>query len=371
VLREQIVPRLKADVPNQPTQEQLDADPLLSRFTIVFDREGYSPQFFAQMKEQRIAVLTYRKFPGELLWSEQEFRPYQLSLVSGEQVTLHMAERGVQLSNNLWVREIRHLSDKGHQSSILSTDYRSDLTRVAAAMFARWCQENFFKYMRQNYNLDRLVEYGTEVVPDTTRVINPAWRQLDSQIRRQNALLSRELVQFAQIQLPQDMEPPQVEAYQQKKGQLQQTIEQRRQQIEQLKAQRKAIPKHIEIKDLPEQDRFQRLRAEKKHFIDTIKLIAYRAETALAQLAREKINRLDDARSVIRQIFRTEVDLLPDQQNKTLTVRLHPMSTQAHDQVVHHICAELTATETVFPGTDLRLIYEISGSPLIPSDLDV
>ena len=371
VLREQIVPRLKADVPNQPTQEQLEADPLLSRFTIVFDREGYSPQFFAQMKEQRIAVLTYRKFPGELLWSEQEFRPYQLSLVSGEQVTLHMAERGVQLSNNLWVREIRHLSDKGHQSSILSTDYRSDLTRVAAAMFARWCQENFFKYMRQNYNLDRLVEYGTEVVPDTTRVINPAWRQLDSQIRRQNALLSRELVQFAQIQLPQDMEPPQVEAYQQKKGQLQQTIEQRRQQIEQLKTQRKAIPKHIEIKDLPEQDRFQRLRAEKKHFIDTIKLIAYRAETALAQLAREKINRLDDARSVIRQIFRTEVDLLPDQQNKTLTVRLHPMSTQAHDQVVHHICAELTATETVFPGTDLRLIYQISGSPLIPSDLDL
>jgi hypothetical protein len=113
------------------------------------------------------------------------------------------------------------------------------------------------------------------------------------------------------------MEPPQVEAYQQKKGQLQQTIEQRRQQIEQLKAQRKAIPKHIEIKDLPEQDRFQRLRAEKKH------------------------------------------------------LRLHLMGTQAHDRVVHHICAAPTATETVFPGTDLRLIYEISGSPLIPSDLDV
>ena len=391
VLREQIVPRLKADVPNQPTQEQLEADPLLSRFTIVFDREGYSPQFFAQMKEQRIAVLTYRKFPGELLWSEQEFRTHQVSLVNGEQVVMQMAERGVQLSNNLWVREIRHLSDKGHQSSILSTDYHSDLSRVAAAMFARWCQENFFKYMRQHYNLDRLVEYGTEVIPDTTRVINPAWRSLDSQIRRQNALLSRELVQFAQIQLPHDMEPPQIEAYQSKKGQLQQAIEERRQQIEQLKVQRKALAKHMqvfdlhvqlkvqrkalakhmEIKDLPEQDRFQRLRAEKKHFIDTIKLIAYRAETALAQLAREKINRLDDARSVIRQIFRTEIDLLPDHQNRTLTIRLHPMSTQAHDEVVHHICTELTATETVFPGTDLRLIYEISGSPLIHSDLDV
>jgi len=45
-------------------------------------------------------------------------------------------------------------------------------------------------------------------------------------------------------------------------------------------------------------DRFQQLRAEKKHFLDTIKLIAYRAETALAQLAREKMHRLDDARSL-------------------------------------------------------------------------
>src|SRR6202048_2594360 len=123
-------------------------------------------------------------------------------------------------------------------------------------------------------NLDGLVEYGTEVFLNTTGVINPAWRQLDSQIRRQNGLLSRELVQFAEIQLPQEMEPQQVEGYPQKKGQLQQTIEERRHQIEQLKAQRKALPKHIEIKDLPEQDRFHRLLSEKKHFIDTIKLIA-------------------------------------------------------------------------------------------------
>ncbi len=361
VLREQIVPRLKADVPNQPTLGQLEADPLLSRLTIVFDREGYSPRFFAQMKEERIAILTYHKFPGEL-WPEQEFRTHKVSLVNGEQVSLELAERGVRLSNDLWVREVRHLSAKGHQSSILSTDYRSDLTRVAVAMFARWCQEIFFKYMRQHYNLDRLIEYGTEPIPETTRVINPAWRQLDSQLRRQNGLLNRELLQFAEIQLPQEMEPQQVEAYQQKKGQLQQAIEERRPQIEQLKAQRKALPKHLQIKDLPEQDRFRRLRSEKKHFIDTIKLIAYRAETALAQLAREKLKRLDDARSLIRQLFRTEVDLVPDQQNKTLTVRLHPTSTQGHDEIVRHLCAELTEIETVFPGTDLRLVYEISGS---------
>ena len=29
---------------------------------------------------------------------------------------MEMAERGVQLSNKLWVREVRHLSKKGHKA---------------------------------------------------------------------------------------------------------------------------------------------------------------------------------------------------------------------------------------------------------------
>ena len=361
VLEHNIVPRLIAEAPSQPTEQQLQAEPLLSRFSIVFDREGYSPNFFARMKEQRIAVLTYHKYPGEP-WPEQEFRTQPVSLVNGEVVNLQLAERGLRLSNDLWVREVRQRSQSGAQSSILSTDYHADLSRVAAAMFARWCQENFFRYMRQHYNLDRLVEYGVEALPDTTRVINPPWRDLDNQIRKQNALLNRQRLQFAEVHLAQQLEPAQVQAYELSKGQLQQAIEKRCQDIEQLKTQRKAVPKYILVKDLPEQDRFQQLRAEKKHFLDTIKLIAYRAETALVELARDKMHRLDDARSVIRQLFRTEVDLIPDQQNKTLTVRLHPLTAEVHDQVLRYICQELTSTETVFPTTNLQLIYEIAGS---------
>ena len=47
-----ILPVLERDVPNQPDAEQLAADPLLHRFTMVFDREGYSPKFLARMKER-------------------------------------------------------------------------------------------------------------------------------------------------------------------------------------------------------------------------------------------------------------------------------------------------------------------------------
>ena len=80
--------------------------------------------------------------------------------------------------------------------------------------------------------------------------------------------------------------------------------------IENLKQQRKQTPHHIPVQSLPEKDRFTRLRTERKHFVDTIKMIAYRAETSLASLLREHLVRSDDARALLRQIFQHEVDLL-------------------------------------------------------------
>jgi hypothetical protein len=107
-LREDIVPRLVSDAPDQPSAQALAAEPLSSRFSIVFDREGYSPEFFREMKKLRIGVLTYHKFPGQE-WSLSEFYPREVTLVHGDKVLLHLAERGVRLSNGLWVREVRKI----------------------------------------------------------------------------------------------------------------------------------------------------------------------------------------------------------------------------------------------------------------------
>ena len=83
----------------------------------------------------------------------------------------------------------------------------------------------------------------------------------------------------------------------------------------------------------------------------------------MAHLVRETLARADDARALLRELYRTSADLQPDPAHKTLTVRLHPLATRAHDTTVRALCAELTATETLFPGTDLRLVYELAGSP--------
>ena len=88
-------------------------------------------------------------------------------------------------------------------------------------------------------------------------------------------------------------------------------------------------------------------------------MIAYRAETSMASTVREKLTRSDDARALLRQIYATEVDLIPDLESKTLTVQLHHLTQAAHDAAARYLCEELTATDAVFPGTDLRLVYKL------------
>jgi predicted nucleic acid-binding Zn-ribbon protein len=358
VLEHEIVPRLEKEIPNQPTPEQLQADAKLHRFTLIFDREGYSPGFLQRLKQKRIACLTYHKYPGED-WPQEEFLPCQVPLSSGARVEMQLAERGTLLGGKVWVREIRKRTESGHQTAVLSTDYRSDPGPVAAAMFARWSQENFFRYMREHYGLDRLVDYATEEIPDTTKVVNPDYRRLDAQVRSKQGHLTRKLAAFSAMGLEGAIEPKKVAAFEHKKAQLQEQIEGLTKEIDELKNQRKAVQRHITIAELPEQERFKQLSTQSKHLIDTLKIVAYRAETAMAQMAREKMRREDDARSLLRALYSTEADLLPDENAGTLTVRVHHQANRCADEVIRHLCNELNQTETIFPGTNLRLVYEL------------
>jgi hypothetical protein len=358
VMQEDIIPRLQREVPNQPTDKQMESDKLLHRFTVIFDREGYSPEFFLRMKQKRIACVTYHKYPGEN-WPEQEFISHQIKLSSGNNIEMKLAERGTFVGKKLWVREIRKLTESGHQTSVLSTDYRSDLKVVAAAMFSRWSQENFLKYMRLHYNLDRLIDYATEDIPETTRVINPQYRLINSEIKKKTGKLTYREAKFGAMIFNEDIEPKKVQAYQQKKGQLQEEISHLQIQLLQLKEKRKAIPKHITFSELPEEQRFRRLSTQSKYLIDTIKMIAYRAETAMASILRETMSHPDEARSLLRSIYSNEADIIPDEKASTLTIRLHQLANHCSSESIRYLCNELNATDTIFPGTNLRLIYEL------------
>lgn len=205
---------------------------------------------------------------------------------------MRLAERGSMLSNKLWRREIRKLSEGGHQTSVLSTNFVLDAVSIAGAMFARGSQENDFKYMRVQYNLDALMGYATEVIPDTTPLVNPAYRRLEGEVRK---------AKFAALVLAAEIEPKRVEAYQQEKADLMDEIAGREKEIAQQKATRKATKKHITIAELPE-ERFEQLTTQSKYFVDTIKMIAYRSETAMTNICRPTRSHSEEVRSLLSAI---------------------------------------------------------------------
>lgn len=358
VLRQEIIPRLLQEVPHQPSLLELEKDPYSFRFVIIFDREGYSPELFAELWHQRIACQTYRKGVMED-WSVEEFQEYEVELPHGEKQRLMLAERGIWLGKKLWVREIRQLSSSGHQTAVISTDFKSNLVQIAFQMFSRWAQENWFKYMIEHFGLQSLITYQLEPVSETTRVVNPAARSLAAQIKSKATQLTRQRAKYGAEPLTGPLEVEAAEKYQNRQTQLRQSIEALEQELATLKLKRKELPSHITLAELPTPDRFKQFLRAKKHLVDTIKMVAYRAETALAMSLRSLMARTDDARALLREIFTASADLSPDESAGTLTVSLHHLSNACSDNLAIKLAEELNAAESVFPGTQLRLIFKL------------
>ncbi len=366
VIENDIVPELEERVPKQTERTSAATLPYPHKFTLVFDREGYSPEFMARMKTKQVAVLTYHKHPGEN-WPESEFNEQTLILPTGETTQVKLAERGVCLSNGLWVREIRKLSERGHQTAVLATDYQANLTVIGARIpsaklrtgLARWSQENYFKYMREHYGLDKLADYSTEEITEPMQVVNPAYRDLDGKVRSQVGKLSRMMAQFGAMHFEGTLDDEDLVAFMRKKATLQEEIEQQKKAVEALKSARKETPHHIDIKDLPEDQKFKQLSTQSKHLIDTIKMTAYRAETAMANSLRSSMSHPDEVRTLLSALYQTEADLLPDLEKQTLTVRLHHLANVMSDKVIEKLCIELNATETRFPRTNLRMVFKV------------
>jgi hypothetical protein len=363
-LRSDVMPRLLREVPGQPTAEELEADRYRSRFAIVFDREGYSPAFFREMWQQhRIACITYHKYPKEA-WRESEFSETPVPMPNGEVLSLKLAERGSWIGDHregLWVREIRKLTHTGHQTSLVSTAYGRLGPENAGRLFSRWSQENFFRYMMEHYAIDALSEYGTEAIPGTKRpVVNPAWRELDRQQRSLKSKLTQRQARFAALTLHPQAEESELQQWQQQKAQLQEEIEGLEREVNGLKEQLRSTPHHLAWEDLPQDAKFERLAPSRKRLTDTVKLVAYRAETALAAIVREKLSHLDEARALIRDLFRSDADLCPDEAAGVLEVRVHTLANPRSNLTIQHLLDHLNAAEFTYPGTTLRLNYTLA-----------
>ena len=279
---------------------------------------------------------------------------------------LKLAERGSWIGDRrhgLWVREVRKLTGSGHQTSLISTAYGQTSPQDAAALFSRWSQENFFRYAMQHFAIDLLSEYGTQEIPETEPpVVNPAWRELDSQRRSLQTKLTQRRARYAALVLHPAADAAELPQWERCKADLVEQIEPLEQQWEQVKQRQKETARHVAWAELPEQSKFERLAPGRKRLLDTVRMIAYRAETALVGVIREELSRADDARSLVRDLFQSEADLMPDAEGQVLRVQVHALSNPRANRAISHLLDHLNAAAIPYPGTTLQLVYSLVGA---------
>ena len=146
-----------------------------------------------------------------------------------------------------------------------------------------------------------------------------------------------------------------------KKAALLEEIENYEHQLEALKAELKGTKKHIAWGQLDNKYKFMRLLPGRKRLMDTIRMIAYRAETAMVGLITGPTVDSADARCLLQDLFVNEADILPDPTNKQLNIRVHNASRPAANRALEQLFEHLNNAEVNYPGTDMRLVYQLGG----------
>ena len=333
------------------------------RVTIVFDRGGWSPKLFRTMIKDGFDLLTYRKGRCRRI-NERRFirRRAELDERSVDYL-LHDQPVGF-LKGKLRLRQVTRLCDDGHQTQVITSRWDLRDIEVAYRMFERWRQENFFKYMREEFLLDALIDYQIEPEDPTRTIPNPQRRALDKEIRAARADLARLEREYGAAAAD-NAEPrrPTMRGFKIAHGRLGKQLRTARARVAQLFEQRRDVPKRVEVRDLNERA-VVKLATERKHVTDIIKMVAYQAESDLLALLRPHYARVDqEGRTLLHELFATAGDICVS--DGELHITLAPLSSPHRTRAAQALCEMLDQTATIFPGSRLRIRFAVRPPPCV------
>ena len=330
------------------------------RATVVFDRGGWSPKLFRELLALDFDILTYRKGRTRRI-AEARFTPHKAKL-DGRRVHYLLHEQPVRfLKGKLRLRQITRLTEGGHQTPIVTSRWDLRAIVLAYRMFERWRQENFFKYVREEYLIDALADYEIEPDDANRSVPNPARKAIEKELRRMRAQLGKLRANYAAITLEARRRLPQAAA-KKAKEKLRAEIAQSKARLEKLQAQHHALPRRVPVAEAQKGQEVVKLSTERKHLTNVLRMVAYHMESDLLELIRPHYKRVEEeGRTFIQAALQDAADLEPTENQ--LRITLAPLSSPHRSRVLEALCQALNQTHTRFPGTQLEIHYAVPASP--------
>lgn len=347
VLESALIPQIQRDIASN------------RRITLIFDREGWSPYRFQTWSKQGIDVITYQKGTYEM-WPSSCFRQVEGEL-DGHHLSYRLGERSIQIKPGFWMREVRRLCDSGHQTSILTTRQDISLLSIGHRMFSRWQQENFFRYMRSDFNIDHSPTYAVEPADSDRKIPNPAIKK----IKKDRIRLAKELNRLNKlyVQMVQTNVEETRRTYQGtkvSKTEVAEHIDTLTKQDTALKQTQKSLPKTVPLHEVKQKDSIIRLEQERKIIVDSIKVLAFRAESdLLAQLNPFFARNGEEGRKFLKSVFSSPADLIPNEAGTQLHIRIHGLSNPRTNACLESLCHLMNQKACKYPDTELQLVFSV------------
>lgn len=331
------------------------------RVTIVFDRGGWSPKLFVKMIADGFDILTYRK--GK--WRRIPKKQFKICTkrIEGRKISYNLNDRNIRLlKGKLRLRQITRLSEnEKHQTAIVTS--RTDLPAVVIAyrMFERWRQENFFKYLMEEFAIDALLDYEVEPEDAECLIPNPERRKVNKKLAAARAELRKAQALYGKaVAENPERRRPTIRGFKIAHGELGSRMRQLQNRIKVLEAKRRRIPTRIAVKDVSGKQ-IVRLSRERKHITNCIKMVAYQAESDLLALLRPHYARADqEGRTLITSAFQSAADI--ETGKDELRITLEPLSSAHLSKAISAMCEELNRMDICFPGTRLLLRFGVAES---------
>lgn len=340
------------------------------RVLVGFDRGGWSPRLFADMIEAGFDVLTWRKHPARDI-DAGAFDSHSFTDEHGTTNTWMLADLCVRLTTDersgatIGLRQVtKRDAHTGQQAHILTSRHDLPAGQVAHMMASRWRQENYFRYGRMHMALDAHDSYAVDDDDPDRLVPNPAKDYTRGAVRAARQHLAREDARADAELLTAATPPPGASSTivtSNMETQILAPVLQAEDELDAAQNNNRNTPARLPLEQVrPGQ---QALATEIKLLTHAIRMAAFNTQTALAKAVKTATGYKrshHEAHALIRTALKHTGDIIPSA--GTLTVRLDPMPTPRATRALDELCQLLNQTETIFPGTDLVMHYEVKTS---------
>jgi hypothetical protein len=278
-------------------------------FTLVFDRGGYSGDAFRFLKEHGIGFITYLKGrPARRRYPQRLFEPGWFSFEDQRHV-YKLFEKSTRIARVGNIRTVLFLGDEGQQIPVLTNlTPRVKPAQVVHCLRLRWRQENNFKYLRDNYAIDQIVQYGADPETQDRLIANPRRMALKDEVRAVAQQIQDLEAQLGRALNDNDEgQRPTARGFKIAHGRLRREIARKRQALTRLENRLRRTPGQISAAQVDKTRSL--LREDRRLVINALKIAACNAERLLVQRFDETYEQPKDAFSVLRGLLHLPGDI--------------------------------------------------------------